>query len=199
MVIKLPEGRTLAKQLLASLEAASAAGKPSSAMQAWQAGKARDELRLTTKPAQATAAPPVAMEKLMSDAPTPPARKRTKAAEPAKAPAAKPKVEAKKKPTPKPKATPAAKKAPAKPKAKAAPKPAKTEIVQTTAGPANKGDWNADFRRGWEDFEKGEDNRAEYRNDPEKLKAKDAYISGQTGAANYAKLQKQREANADTE
>lgn len=122
----------------------------------------------------------------MSDAPTPPARKRaaTKAAEP--------------KSTPKPKAKPATKKAPAKPKAKAAPKPAKTEIVQTSAGPANKGGWDADFRRGWEDYEKGEDNRAEYRGDKDKLKAKDAYISGHTGASNYARLQKTRQ-SADAE
>jgi hypothetical protein len=131
----------------------------------------------------------------MSDAPNPPARtQKTETAATASAKTSAPKR------TSKPKTkelSPVTSEA--APVVKVEPEPApepvkspKPEIEQTTAGPVNKGGWNTDFRRGWEDYEKGEDNRAEYRGDPAKTTAKDAYISGHTGAANYARLQKTR-------
>lgn len=45
MVIQLPQGKALAKRLLASLEAANAAGIPSSAKQALNAAEAIDQER----------------------------------------------------------------------------------------------------------------------------------------------------------
>lgn len=45
MVIQLPEGKRLAKQLLASLEAANAAGKPSAAALAWAARQKEGQAR----------------------------------------------------------------------------------------------------------------------------------------------------------
>lgn len=77
----------------------------------------------------------------------------------------------------------------AKPKAVKAPAPAPAPVEATPEVPQELTGHDAHFHRGWTDFNNGQDNRGEYRGNPAKLKDKDAYISGQTHAKNYAKLQ----------